>query len=129
MSQRCSWLYLAAQLDFVRSLAKLSEAVYTPGGSAAPRNRCRLRVPAADPASPALLCMAGGTANARRPDAAAAKRRLRALLGELSTPPLAYVPLCRSSARFCPVLRIPPEEASVFVTRARASALLCVEVE
>ena len=30
-SQRCSWLYLTAQRDFVRSLAALSEELYTPG--------------------------------------------------------------------------------------------------
>ncbi|KAL1499635.1 hypothetical protein AB1Y20_011834 [Prymnesium parvum] len=100
MSQRCSWLYLTAQLDFVRSLAQLSEAVYTPVG----------------------------TQNARRPEPATARRQLRALLDTFSLPPLAYVPLCRSSSLFRPILRIPSSEATVIVTRARASALLCAEV-
>ena len=43
-------------------------------------------------------------------------------------PPLAYVPLCSSSDPFRPVVRIPPDEVGVFVTRERASALLLVEV-
>ena len=86
----------------MRSLAKLSEAVYTPGGT---------------------------QKNSRRPESSVAKHTLRLLLEQLAVPPLAYVPLCRSSSPFRPVLRIPPRESSVFVTRARASALLCVEVE
>ena len=104
MSQRCSWLYLASQLDFVRSLAQLSEAVYTPGSSST-------SVPG------------------KRPTAAVAKAQLRSLLSSLKLPPLAYVPLGPSSSPFCPVLRIPASESSVFVTRERASVLLCVEVE
>jgi phosphatidylinositol 4-kinase len=43
-------------------------------------------------------------------------------------PPLAYVPLCSSSEKFRRVVRIPPREVNVFVTRERASALLLVEV-
>ena len=33
MSQRCSYLYLLAQRDFVRALAAISEALFTPGGT------------------------------------------------------------------------------------------------
>eukprot|EP00965_Chrysotila_dentata_P250550 6209516-Pleurochrysis_carterae.AAC.3 len=64
----------------------------------------------------------------RRPEASAAKSRLRQLLSELRIPPLAYVPLTRSSHLFRHVVRISPDEVGVFVTRERASALLCIEV-
>lgn len=103
MSQRCSYLYLAAQRDFVRALAALSEALYTPGGT--------------------------GLANAKQPQPAEAKRRLERMLAVLraEVQPLAYVPLCSSSSVFAPVARLPEGEASVFVTRARASVLLHIE--
>jgi len=65
----------------------------------------------------------------RRPESAAARQKLRALVSSLSIPPLAYVPLCSSSASFRRVARIPPREVGVFVTRERASALLLVEVQ
>ena len=103
MSQRCSYLYLAAQRDFVRALAALSEALYTPGGT--------------------------GLANARQPQPAEAKRRLERMLAVLrqEVQPLAYVPLTSSSSVFAPVARLPEGEASVFVTRARASVMLHIE--
>jgi phosphatidylinositol 4-kinase len=102
-SQRCSWLYLTAQRDFVRSLAALSEELYTP----------RSGVPVIE----------------RRPEAAAARQKLRTLVAGMFIPPLAYVPLCSSSEKFRRVVRIPPREVGVFVTRERASALLLVEVQ
>ena len=101
MSQRCAWLYLRAQRDFVRALAMVSEALYTPGST--------------------------GKAGVR-PLPSEASERLQALLEELRPPPLAYVPLCRSSGRLSPVCRVLPDEGSVFLTRARASALVCLEV-
>ena len=54
--------------------------------------------------------------------------RLEVLLRELRPPPLTYLPLCRSSDVFCPVVRLPRGETHVFVTRERASVLLCAEV-
>lgn len=101
-SQRCSWMYLTAQRDFVRSLAALSEELYTP----------RSGVPVIE----------------RRPETAAARQKLRTLVAGMFIPPLAYVPLCSSSEKFRRVVRIPPREVGVFVTRERASALLLVEV-
>ena len=141
MSQRCSWMYLSAQRDFVRDLAALSEELYTPG--------------------------APGALQALRPRTAAARSRLRALLDAMRIPPLAYVPLCTSSAAFKRVVRtrtttttatktvaaaagtppqtttagasssapthqqqvrIPADDVNVFVTRERASVLLYAEV-
>ncbi len=93
---------MRAQRDFVHSLAKLSEALYTPGSSSSTTNV--------------------------RPDARAAKARAEQLLADVSTPPLCYLPLCRSSDPLRPVLRIAPGEAAVFPTRARCSVMLCVEV-
>ena len=101
MSQRCSFLYLRAVRDFVRTLARLSEAVFTPG--------------------------AAGLSGVR-PLGDEAIMRLEALLKNVRLPPLAYVPLCRSSEPLRPVTRITPCEGSVFVTRARASVLLMLEV-
>jgi len=101
MSQRCSFLYLRAVRDFVRTLARLSEAVFTPG--------------------------AAGLSGVR-PLGDEATMRLEALLKDVRLPPLAYVPLCRSSEPLRPVTRISPCEGSVFVTRARASVLLMLEV-
>ena len=101
MSQRCAWLYLRAQRGFVRSLAMVSEALFTPGA----------------PGSSGI-----------RPEADEATARLRALLEELRPPPLAYLPLCASSGPLMPVCRVLPDEGSVFLTRARASALVCLEV-
>ena len=101
MSQRCAWLYLRAQRDFVRALAMVSEALYTPGSS--------------------------GSAG-MRPTPSEAKERLRELLEELRPPPMAYVPLCHSSGRLAPVCRVLSTEGSVFLTRERASALVCCEV-
>ena len=100
MSQRCSWLYLIGELDFVRSLAQLSEAVYTPGSTQA----------------------------GVRPPSSVARERLVSLLSQFKLPSLAYLPVVRSSAVFCEVVRIPAEEVNVFVTRARASVMLPVEV-
>ena len=102
MSQRCSYLYLRAQRNFERSLAAVSEAIYTPK-------------------------MHGGE-DTERPDRASAMARLEVLLRELRPPPLTYLPLCRSSDVFCPVVRLPRGETHVFVTRERASVLLCAEV-
>ena len=55
--------------------------------------------------------------------------QLEALLHVLrdEVQPLAYVPLSCSSDVFAPVVRIPAGEASVFVTRARASVRLYLE--
>ena len=102
VSQRCSYLYLRAQRNFERSLAAVSEAIYTPK-------------------------MHGGE-DTERPDRASAMARLEVLLRELRPPPLTYLPLCRSSDVFCPVVRLPRGETHVFVTRERASVLLCAEV-
>ena len=41
MSQRCVWLYLRAVRQFVRSLAMVSEALYTPGASGASGASCQ----------------------------------------------------------------------------------------
>jgi hypothetical protein len=62
VSQRCAWLYLRAQRQFVRSLAVVSEALYTPGASGS---------------------------SGVRPAAHAARERLASLLAELRPPPLA----------------------------------------
>ena len=90
----------------MRALAALSEALYTPGGT-------------------------GLGTNALQPQPAAARRKLEAMLHVLrdEVQPLAYVPLSRSSDVFAPVVRIPAGEASVFVTRARASVRLGLELE
>ena len=71
MSQRCSYLYLLAQRDFVRALAAISEALFTPGGT-------------------------GLGTNALQPQPAAARRKLEALLHVLRvrtrTPTLTLTP-------------------------------------
>ena len=99
MSQRCAWLYLRAERDTVRALAMVSEALYTPGAAAA-RD------------APGAV---GAKAASRAPE-------------ELRPPPMAYVPLCHSSGRLAPVCRVLSTEGSVFLTRERASALVCCEV-
>ena len=71
--------------DFVHSLARISEAVFTPG--------------------------APGPSGVK-PDAAEAKARLGRQLATLRTPPLAYVPLCKSSAPLRRVVRIPADEVA-----------------
>ena len=101
MSQRCAWLYLRAQRNFVRSLAMASEALYTPG---------------------AIGC------SGVRPGSQEAAARLRALLVELRPPPLAYLPLCAPLGRLTVVCHVLSSAGHVFLTRERASALVCLEV-
>ncbi|KDO24207.1 hypothetical protein SPRG_10636 [Saprolegnia parasitica CBS 223.65] len=56
------------------------------------------------------------------------KPALPGLLRELEIPEMAYIPLGRASDPFARVLRVLPDEGTVFSTHSRAPCLICFEV-
>lgn len=60
--------------------------------------------------------------------AAEPRQQLRSRLAKLEIPALCYDPLCVSSDTFARLVRIPPDEAVVFITQARSSILVLAEV-
>lgn len=56
-------------------------------------------------------------------------KSLKERLGEVKLPEAAYLPLCKSTDPWLRILRIIPEEARAFSTKARCPSLVLFEVE